>query len=236
MPFEKSKHPWNYGLTKETDTRVAKYANKLRNVPKTEEHVAKNCASALKRWANPEYRAKMIEIRNKPELRKKRSDSAKKRCTPEWRAKKSASGKIVQNRPEVKAKKSASEKIAQNKPETKAKKSAARRGKISGEDHPNWKGGISKLPYPFDFNKELRKFIHKRDYNTCQLCGKTKEEVTYFCVHHINYDKNDLFELNLISLCNRCNAKVNYNRSVWKDYFIFRVTYGITTSKTEGRS
>lgn len=33
----------------------------------------------------------------------------------------------------------------------------------SGKGNGNWKGGISKLPYRFDFNKELKDLIRKRD-------------------------------------------------------------------------
>lgn len=36
----KGKHPWNYGLTKETDERILKYAKKLEH-PKSEEHKIK---------------------------------------------------------------------------------------------------------------------------------------------------------------------------------------------------
>ncbi|HHI04317.1 MAG TPA: hypothetical protein ENL45_02110, partial [Candidatus Woesearchaeota archaeon] len=40
-----------------------------------------------------------------------------------------------------------------------------------GERSNLWKGGISKLPYPFEFNDELKELIRKRDGYKCQLCG-----------------------------------------------------------------
>lgn len=89
-----------------------------------------------------------------------------------------------------------------------------------GEKNYNWKGGISFLPYPFNFNEELKELIRKRDNHTCQLCGKTKEENKQkLSVHHIDYDKDNLDPKNLISLCRSCNAKVNRNRKHWTKFF-----------------
>lgn len=94
----------------------------------------------------------------------------------------------------------------------------------TGEKSPNWQGGTSNFPYPFEFNGELKEFIRERDNNTCQLCGKIKEkDKRTLCVHHINHDIDDLFELNLITLCNSCNGKVNSRRDFWEDYFTFKL-------------
>lgn len=91
----------------------------------------------------------------------------------------------------------------------------------SGSNNPNWKGGIGQLPYPFKFNNKLKENIRNRDNNTCQLCGKTKEqEGKNLSVHHIDYDKENIEQYNLITLCSSCNIKVNYNREYWQTYFI----------------
>jgi len=50
--------------------------------------------------------------------------------------------------------------------------------------------------------------------------------VKNLCVHHINYDKDDLFEFNLVTLCRSCNGKVNSRRDMWRDYFTFRIMCG----------
>ena len=42
------------------------------------------------------------------------------------------------------------------------------------EQNPRWRGGISFLPYPVTFTKELKKRIHERDGYQCQLCGVIK--------------------------------------------------------------
>lgn len=82
------------------------------------------------------------------------------------------------------------------------------------EKNHNWKGGISKLPYSFDFNEELKELIRKRDNYICQLCKKSGKTI-----HHIDYNKDNCDPKDLITLCKSCNAKVNYNRNLWTIYF-----------------
>ncbi len=93
-----------------------------------------------------------------------------------------------------------------------------------GENNNNWQGGIGKLPYPFEFNNQLKEQIRKRDNYTCQKCNITEEEhlIVYgkvLSIHHIDYDKDNLNDNNLISLCIACNFRVNYNRDYWENYF-----------------
>ena len=38
-------------------------------------------------------------------------------------------------------------------------------------------------------------------------------------VHHIDYDKENCKENNLITLCKQCNSRVNFNRKYWTNYF-----------------
>ena len=80
-----------------------------------------------------------------------------------------------------------------------------------GEKNPNWEGGKSFEPYPPEFNKPLKNRIRKRDNYTCQICGKHKSKH----VHHINFNKDDCRDSNLITLCSSCNAIVNSNRDFW---------------------
>lgn len=83
-------------------------------------------------------------------------------------------------------------------------------------DHPNWQGGKSFEPYPVSFNNSLKRYIADRDNHTCQLCGKTENEVGYkLCKHHIDYDKNNCDEKNLISLCRSCHTTTDFNREFW---------------------
>ena len=96
----------------------------------------------------------------------------------------------------------------------------SRNGKRKGKNNFNWQGGVSKFPYPFDFNEELKELIRKRDNYTCQLCGKIQEEDDRkLDVHHIDYIKENLDPVNLVSLCRSCNVKVNYSRKYWTEFF-----------------
>jgi hypothetical protein len=93
-----------------------------------------------------------------------------------------------------------------------------------GNLNGNWKGGISKLPYSFDFSKQLKEQIRKRDNYKCSNCGLTNEEhlITYdesLPIHHIDYNKQNCKEDNLITTCKQCNARANFNRNYWEDFY-----------------
>jgi hypothetical protein len=93
-----------------------------------------------------------------------------------------------------------------------------------GKEAPNWIDGRSYKPYPYEFNNEIRDKIRKRDSFVCQKCNITEEEhLTVYgknlAIHHINYDKTNNNDTNLITLCIECNARVNYNRDYWTTHF-----------------
>ncbi len=103
-----------------------------------------------------------------------------------------------------------------------------------GKNNPSWKNGISKKPYPFEWNKELKEKIQQRDNYICQNCNMTEEEHLIvigkrLTVHHIDYNKINCEENNLITLCQQCNARVNYNREYWKEIFIKK--YGLVEAR-----
>ncbi len=98
--------------------------------------------------------------------------------------------------------------------------------KYKGINNPNWHNGISKLPYAFEFTQELKESIRKRDGYECQNCGMTEEEHlivrgTVLDIHHIDYDKMNSKENNLITTCNSCNTRANFNRDYWKSFYQF---------------
>lgn len=70
-----------------------------------------------------------------------------------------------------------------------------------------------KNDYPNKFY-ELRNIIRKRDNYKCHVCNKKGN-----FVHHIDYIKNNCKETNLITLCNNCHSKTNFNRIYWKNFF-----------------
>lgn len=88
----------------------------------------------------------------------------------------------------------------------------------TGEGNANWQGGISFNPYTVDWTESLRVSIRERDRYACQFCGE-KQGDRVFDVHHIDYDKSNCSPKNLITLCRKCNARANFNRRDWTDYF-----------------
>jgi len=100
--------------------------------------------------------------------------------------------------------------------ETRKRMSLSRRG----DKHPNWRGGTSNEPYGYDFTNRLTKIIRKRDNFTCQECKHTEKELGYSLhIHHIDYNKKNNNQDNLISLCKSCHAQTNFKRENWIDYY-----------------
>jgi NUMOD3 motif len=85
--------------------------------------------------------------------------------------------------------------------------------RFSGEKHPQWLGGISYEPYSPEFNDKNKERIRERDKYTCQVCGKQPQ---YLDVHHIDYNKKNFADCNLISLCKSCHSKTTHYREYWQ--------------------
>lgn len=91
--------------------------------------------------------------------------------------------------------------------------------KHDGCENGRWLGGKSFEPYGIEFNRKLRKEIRIRDNFTCQLCNKTEKELNRrLSVHHIDYNKQNNTESNLIALCPVCHSITNTKRDYWKKH------------------
>ena len=94
-----------------------------------------------------------------------------------------------------------------------------------GAKNWNWKGGISKELYcEIWTNKTFKDYLKEKDGYVCQNCGVTqrlslKVYSKSLTSHHINYDKQDCQESNLITLCLGCNTKANSNREYWEVFY-----------------
>ena len=107
---------------------------------------------------------------------------------------------------------------------TKEKISRANKGKLAKERNPQWSGGISKSSYDPLLTKYKRYKICKRDDFKCQNdigCKKSKK----LTVHHIDYDKQNSNENNLITLCHSCNCRANFKREYWQKYYQNKFIY-----------
>lgn len=84
------------------------------------------------------------------------------------------------------------------------------------ENNPNYVHGKCYEPYPLGWNRTFKEQIRYRDNYKCQICGCHEvENCRKLDVHHIDYNKKNLKENNLISLCLRCHMKTNFNREYW---------------------
>lgn len=89
--------------------------------------------------------------------------------------------------------------------------------RTTGRHNPNWQGGIARLPYPWNFRKISQRIIQRDGYQ-CQgpKCSGVDERLT---AHHINYQKQDCRDENLITLCSACNSKANFGRPRWQSIY-----------------
>lgn len=93
------------------------------------------------------------------------------------------------------------------------------------KNNPNWIDGRSFEPYNSEWTEELKESIRERDSWKCQNCSMTEEEhlIVYgqvLHVHHIDYNKQNCKKNNLISICIGCNARANFNRIYWQNFYL----------------
>lgn len=154
--------------------------------------------------------------------------------TEEDRKRNSESHKGLKHSEETKKKMSETRKKIGISPKTREANRVARLGKhlsfevrckirdsISGENNPNWNGGVSKEPYCKKWNPYLRLRIRTFFGFRCVLCGREEifEKRKLHC-HHVFYNKNaccDDSERMFAPLCQRCHGKTNRtkNKEEW---------------------
>lgn len=91
---------------------------------------------------------------------------------------------------------------------------------FSRDRHYLWRGGVSFEPYPREFTKQLKDKIKSRDNHQCQGCGITDE---LLAVHHIDSDKKNCSEENLITTCQKCNNSAKRMRDYWINFYKFNL-------------
>ena len=111
---------------------------------------------------------------------------------------------------------------------------------LKGHDTPDWvreriSEGVRKYyrrnglgivrTYPEEFNAILKRKIMCRDGFQCRNPGcKSTDKGRRLGLHHINYDKQDCRDENLITLCRSCNTRANYvSRHLWMLFYQFIV-------------
>lgn len=209
---------WNAGLTKETDERVKRIAEKMFGRVFTEEHKKKLSLSMLGKSLTEEHKRK-IGLAN---LGKNNSPK-----TEECKRKLSLAHKGMKYSEEAKQKmkkNSAKYWLGKKRPpfsEEWIKKMRLSRLK---ENNPNWRGGKMFEPYTSDFNATFKELIRQRDNLSCLKCNLFQDDSLKLyrrklIVHHIDYIKENTFKENCCALCIKCNAEVNFNRHHWTKFF-----------------
>lgn len=90
----------------------------------------------------------------------------------------------------------------------------------SGKNNGNWVNDRNLLEYSENFNERLKNKIRHRDNYICQNCGIPEIECNRkLDIHHIDYDKKNTNEDNLISLCRNCHSGVQGDKLYWREYF-----------------
>lgn len=83
------------------------------------------------------------------------------------------------------------------------------------ERNPQWKGGISFLPYCRHFNDDIKEQVRESFSRKCYICGKS-ETNRKLDVHHCDFNKNQgcagARAWKLIPLCRSCHAKTTVNK------------------------
>ena len=91
------------------------------------------------------------------------------------------------------------------------------------EKHWNWMNDKSSEKYTPSWTDNLREEIRIRDNYTCKICGFKQEDMIgkhkKLPVHHIDYNKKNCEEKNLITLCISCHMKTGFKREYWIGYF-----------------
>lgn len=100
----------------------------------------------------------------------------------------------------------------------------------SGRDHAKMMVGMGNgryvhgeamRAYPPGWTRNYRKKIRARDGNACVMCGMSQAlHGKLLCVHHIDYDKDNLDQINLMTLCRFCHGKLHgsrLQRAAWQE-------------------
>jgi len=94
------------------------------------------------------------------------------------------------------------------------------RGKYySGKRNHNYIDGRSHEPYPPEFSRRLKKKILRIHGKKCHYPRCNKAARARIAIHHIDYNKHNNLEKNLIPLCTGHNSIVNHGRKIWQQYF-----------------
>lgn len=89
---------------------------------------------------------------------------------------------------------------------------------LLGEEHPNWKGGLSLLDFEEAYGIEMKEWYHltkkvrERDSFTCQYCGMSPARIVHHIIPRHVHINNSMH--NLITVCPKCHGYVEAKTSI----------------------
>jgi len=93
--------------------------------------------------------------------------------------------------------------------------------KVNGNRNPSYIDGrkynVDNSYTPKFYSNDFRKYLIEKQNYICPICNKEIYKSGH--LHHIDYNKKNDMESNLIFLHNSCHSKTNYNRERWIDFF-----------------
>jgi hypothetical protein len=107
--------------------------------------------------------------------------------------------------------------------------------KNSGSNHYNFNGWSSTEPYTNYFARVMRPYIRERDGHQCLECG-TPENGKAHNVHHIDYDKKNDAETNLVLLCDSDHNRIKGKPKRWRIHFQEKIEQIYSETSPERRA
>jgi len=75
-------------------------------------------------------------------------------------------------------------------------------------------------PYTHKFNDSLKLKIKKKYGFRCQECFRHQSELKYpLTIHHIDFNKQNDKQINLIPLCHSCHSQTIFKKGDWIKYY-----------------
>jgi len=97
-------------------------------------------------------------------------------------------------------------------------KDAAHSQEMRGSGNGRYLHGEAIKPYPRGWTRKYKTAIRERDGYRCRVCGRPQGNPAHH-VHHIDYAKDNLSGMNLITVCKFCHGAMHgtkEQRSVWQ--------------------
>lgn len=206
---------WNKGLTREIDKRISSHPSWNKGLHHSDESRLKMSKS---RMGNIPWNK---GIKMPPEVGKKIGEANKRRVwTEESRLKRHNYMKNYIASKETREKLSQSLKGHSVSDETRLKIAKSLNKGLYKENVDVLGLGwyVKSNGYGIEWNDKLKEKIKQRDGYRCMNPG-CKGEDKRLSVHHINFNKIDCREENLITLCNVCNVKANKKRYLHMTFY-----------------